>query len=248
MLPRHLAPQGCVGIVTFQMRSNASMKYAALFVILLYSQYSYGQGGQKEEPPSPRVNSTLAAQLDTILKADQEKRLLIETVEKKYGFNSKEMDALWQQIQFQDSLNLSQVERIINQYGWLGPEEVGENGSTAIFLVIQHADLSVQEKYLPLMRKAVSEKKALPKRLALLEDRVAIRQGRKQRYGSQLAQNPETGIYYVSSLEDPDNVDKRRASVGLDSMAQNLKRFNMTWDVEQYKKDLPAIMKFEGIE
>ena len=50
--------------------------------------------------------------------------------------------------------------------------------------------------------------------LALLEDRVALRQGKKQIYGSQIGMDPETGEYFVSPLEDPDNVVERRIKMG----------------------------------
>jgi hypothetical protein len=46
----------------------------------------------------------------------------------------------------------------------------------------------------------------------------------------------------VRPLEDPDNVDKRRAEVGLEPMVDYVSRWEIKWDVEQYKKDL---MKLE---
>jgi hypothetical protein len=136
-----------------------------------------------------------------------------------------------------DSVNLLKIKKIIDKYGWLGPETIGENGNATLFLVIQHADQKTQEKYLPIMRQAVKDKKALGSELALLEDRVALGQGKKQIYGSQIGGDP--GNYYVLPLEDPDNVDKRRAEVGLPPLYEYLKHYNIKWDVEQYKKDFP---------
>jgi hypothetical protein len=42
-------------------------------------------------------------------------------------------------------------------------------------------------------------------------------------------------------LEDPDNVDKRRAAVGLEPLADYVKSWDIEWNVEAYKKQLPAI-------
>jgi hypothetical protein len=42
-------------------------------------------------------------------------------------------------------------------------------------------------------------------------------------------------------LRDPENVDKRRLEMGLNSMQENLNRWNLTWDVEAYIKNLSAI-------
>jgi hypothetical protein len=128
----------------------------------------------------------------------------------------------------------------LDEYGWVGPDVVGGEGSQAIFLVIQHADIGIQQKYLPKMREAVKNKKASPGALALLEDRVALRTGKKQIYGSQIGRFPD-GKYYVSPLEDPDNVDKRRAEVGLSPLADYVRNWQISWDVAAYKKDLPKI-------
>ena len=148
------------------------------------------------------------------------------------------MNEHWQLINKKDSLNLIEVKAILDKYGWVGPDVVGGQGSVTLFLVIQHADQATQEKYLPMMREAVKNGKAQSGSLALLEDRVALRQGKRQIYGSQIGRDPETQVYYVSPLEDPENVDKRRADVGLPPLAEYVKNWQMKWDPEQYKKDL----------
>ena len=40
---------------------------------------------------------------------------------------------------------------------------------------------------------------------------------------------------------DSDNVDVRRASVGLPPLADYVSNWQIKWDPAQYKKDLPAI-------
>jgi hypothetical protein len=118
-----------------------------------------------------------------------------------------------------DSVNLRKVDSLINKYGWLGPDQVGSDGDATIFAVIQHSNLKTQERYLPLMREAVREGKAKANHLALLEDRVALGEGRKQIYGSQLS----FPGYAVLPVENPDSVDIRRASVGLEPLGVYLK-------------------------
>jgi hypothetical protein len=80
-----------------------------------------------------------------------------------------------------------------------------------------------------------------------MEDRVLLGKGKKQKYGSQISMDTETQSYYVSPLEDPDNVDKRRASVGLEPMAEYLKSWQIIWNIEQYKKDLPKYIELEKL-
>jgi len=183
------------------------------------------------------LNKPLVAILDAVYQDDQSYRMRIDKVREEHGKDSPEMKALWKTIAEKDSINLIKVTRILDEHGWLGPDEIGRQGNSTLFLVIQHADLPTQEKYLPMMREAVKNKKAMPSALALLEDRVALRQGKKQIYGSQIMLD-EKGSY-VQPLEDPDNVDKRRAEVGLGPLADYVKNWGMTWDVEEYKKKLP---------
>jgi hypothetical protein len=85
-----------------------------------------------------------------------------------------------------DSLNLIKVEKILNEHGWLGANVIGKQGNKTLFLVIQHSDLETQLRYLPIMREAVKNGNAKGKDFALLEDRIAIKQGKRQIYGSQI--------------------------------------------------------------
>jgi hypothetical protein len=75
----------------------------------------------------------------------------------------------------------------------------------------------------------------------LLEDRVALGEGRPQTYGSQL-RTDGNGPLYVPAIADPDHVDERRAAVGLPPMADYVKHWNLTWDLEAYKKELPQLL------
>jgi hypothetical protein len=181
-------------------------------------------------------------QLFRIDELDQRYRNQMESVQATYGGNSKEMDQLYKTMKSTDSLNLIEVESILSKYGWLGIDEIGSQGNTTLFMVIQHSDQKHQEKYLPVMKLAVKNGKASSRHLALLEDRVLLQQGKRQIYGSQLSWNMKTNQYYLAPLEDPDNVDKRRKEAGLEMLSDYIKDCcDLTWDLEQYKKDLPTI-------
>lgn len=187
------------------------------------------------------LDKPLVALLDSIRAEDQRPRHEIEKVASQFGRDSKEMQAHWQRIRTSDSTNLIAVTRILDERGWLGADVVGANGSSTLFLVIQHADLATQEKYLPLMREAVSKGNARGSDLALLEDRVLLRNGKRQLYGSQIGRDPDTGEFYLSPLDDPDNVDRRRAAVGLGPLAEYLMNWNLKWDPAQYELQLPIL-------
>lgn len=180
--------------------------------------------------------------LDSIHNEDQFYRRQIDSIKTNFGWQSDEMKAHWKIINEKDSLNLILVKNILDEKGWLGPDVVGYSGSSTLFLVIQHSNIETQLKYLPMMREAAKVNKAQPSSLALLEDRVALAIGKPQIYGSQLA-SLEDGTYYFSAMIDPDNVDKRRAEVGLGTIAEYASYFDLEWDLEEYKKNLPEYMK-----
>lgn len=176
------------------------------------------------------VYKLIRAQLDTIYTDDQSDRLKMNDFNKKYGMQSPEMKTLWQQIELKDSINLVKVKKIIDTYGWPGPEEVGKKGSTTIFLVIQHADSLTQVTNLPLMREAVKQKKAAPEHLALLEDRVLIKQGKPQIYGSQVKTNA-AGKNEFYPILDEKNVNARRASAGLEPLEKYARYFDIIYEI-----------------
>jgi uncharacterized protein YfbU (UPF0304 family) len=180
------------------------------------------------------VDKPLQAELLQIYELDQKYRKMRDSVQKSYGMNSGQMQELMQTMQEQDSRNLVKVKAILDQQGWVGPRKVGRQASHVLFLVIQHSDQTTQEKYLPMMREAVRKGDEEASSLALLEDRVALGQGKKQLYGSQIGINKETGKYYVLPLEDPSNVDKRRASVGLPPLAEYVQHYGITWNLDEY--------------
>ena len=170
----------------------------------------------------------LTKRLTIILQDDQKYRVMVDSVSKRFGWESVEFRNLNKRIHQVDSVNVGSVTEIIDRYGWLGPEEVGE-GANALFLVIQHANLATQEMYLPEMREAVKRGKALPQNLALLEDRVLLKQGKKQMYGSQVTTDPVTKKLIFSPIEDEPNVNRRRATVGLEPLEDYAKTFEMEY-------------------
>jgi uncharacterized protein DUF6624 len=192
---------------------------------------------QKEaDKREANFDKPLQKELIGIFFADQSGRLQLINAQKTHGHNSKAVDSLWRIINVKDSINLIKVVKILDEKGWVGKDKIGQQANQTLFLVIQHSNLETQQKYLPMMRLAVKKGNADDASLALLEDRVALGEGRKQIYGSQIGTDPETNKQFVLPLEDPDNVDKRRAAVGLGPLSEYVKTWDIVWDVEAYKK------------
>ena len=183
------------------------------------------------------LNSSLVKLLDSIYSTHQSYRFQAVIVKNTFGHESDEIKEAWSVIQQKDSVNLFLVKHIIDTYGWLGKNVVGVNGNFTLALIILHADLATQEKYLPIMREAQKKSNVDVSDLALLEDLVALREGKKQIYGSNLI-SFDGKKYYISPIEDPVNVNKRRAKIGLNTMNQYLVNWKMKWDINEYKKEL----------
>jgi peroxiredoxin len=166
----------------------------------------------------------LRRELEAMYETDQAQRQRIAAVEREHGANSPQMAELWRKQTASDHHNIGRLEEIIAEIGWPKRSAVGERAANAAFLILQHSDLSYQKKYLPLARSAVAGKEMRASSLALLEDRILLREGKQQIYGSQVRRN-EAGEWEAMSLEDPEHVDERRAAVGLPPLAEYLAGF-----------------------
>ncbi|MBK5284318.1 MAG: hypothetical protein JJE25_02860 [Bacteroidia bacterium] len=177
------------------------------------------------------LNKPLAQELDSILVEDQKYRMMSDSVAEKYGHESKEMQELWKTINEKDSINLIKVKEVLDKYGWLGADVAGQEGSEALFLVIQHSDLKTQEKYLPMIKEAVKNGKARGADLALLVDRIEMRNERPQIYGSQVVMQDGKNVIY--KIIDEVNVNKRRAEVGLQPLEDYARYFNIDYKLPE---------------
>lgn len=173
----------------------------------------------------------LTEELESIFETDQSLRIIVDSVEHKYGFESKETQEIWQKIHENDSINLIKIDSIISKYGWLGVDKIGEKGNAALFLVIQHSDLKTQEKYLPIMKDAVKKGNANGSELALLIDRIEMFNGRPQVYGSQIQYID--GKYTIYKIIDEKNVNKRRYEVGLQPLEEYVKIWNIDYTLPE---------------
>jgi len=181
------------------------------------------------------LNVALKQSLDSIYINDQKYRSIMEDTAKIYGQNSTQMYHLRILTATNDRINQQKICSILDKYGWLGKDVVGDTGNSALYLVIQHADSTTQIKYLPMMETAVKKGNAKPSNLAYLEDRIAMKRGKKQIYGSQFIYNDKTNHYELWPIEDMPNVNKRRTEVGLGKLEDYVKEFGPGYTLIEYK-------------
>ena len=175
------------------------------------------------------INMVLREELFEMIKDDQKYRSEIHEYSKKGIFESPEINDLWKNQTVLDSGNLKRSEEIIAKYGYPNKSLVGKKAAKSIFLIIQHADLEYQEKYIPLFKEAVKKGDLKMKSLALMIDRIEMSNGRPQIYGTQIKKDKETEEFKFYSILNERKVGKRRELVGLPTIESYAQRFNFEY-------------------
>lgn len=136
-----------------------------------------------------------------------------------------------------------QVEKMFKDYGFLGFDKVGKDGSNNFWLIVQHCDKfpEFQTKILKAMEKEVKKKNANPNNHAYLYDRVAKNAGQKQKFGTQLDYEVETTgrAFPKFGLIDSVNVDKIRKEYDLGQLKDYLNQMttlHYEMNKEHYQK------------
>jgi len=116
--------------------------------------------------------------------------------------------------------NAALLEQVFDAIGWPDRGRLEDDGAAAAFIILQHAISrpDVQRRGLALMLDAIPRGDANMMDAAYLSDRIAVFEGRPQLYGTQF--DWFDGALSPSPLADPDDVEHRRASVGLPPLAE----------------------------
>lgn len=131
-----------------------------------------------------------------------------------------------------DEASTAYLLELLPEVGYPDETRFGEQAAGDAFLLAQHsADLRLQRTALAVIQDQVRPGRRDGQEFALLHDRLQLRLGYRQRYGSQLAQL-EDGSLVVCTLEDPAAVDDLRAGLGMTSLGDYLALFG---DVEQIR-------------
>lgn len=201
-----------------------------LFVLTLTLLSCGGEKEAVEDTARPLLAVTIRAELLSMMYEEQAAREVLDSVVAEKGWNSPEGKAASREEDRIDSANQVRLQEIVAEYGWPGKSLVGEEAALGAFLILQHADLSLQQEYLPMFEAAAEKGEVEPTHLAMLQDRILMRQGRKQHYGTQLWNDPSTGELGLYPIRDSVNVDARRDSVGLGPIGDYLRSFGIDPD------------------
>lgn len=120
-----------------------------------------------------------------------------------------------------DRANTDRLKDIVSEIGWDGVLAAGRRTAIDAWHIVQHAshDREFQRDALAAFEPHAGDP-ALNSHYAGLYDRLALADERPQRYGRELT--CVDGARRALDLEDPDQVDLRRASIGLEPLAEEI--------------------------
>lgn len=126
---------------------------------------------------------------------------------------------------FRDSVHTGvkiKIEKLFNKYGFLGYDKVGKEGSNNFWLLVQHSDNypTFQKKVLKAMNREIQKGNANPSDFAYLYDRVQVKAGKKQKFGTQLSYDSTGNPFPTIGLIDSVNVDTFRKAYGLEPLKE----------------------------
>lgn len=122
--------------------------------------------------------------------------------------------------------NADWLKRVLARIGWFDISRYGAEASQAAWLIVQHADhdRAWQAQVLADLAPRVARGDMQRTYYAYLVDRVAVGAGQPQTYGTQ-GRCQGRGNLELLPVVDRDNLDRRRAEMGLDSIADYTVRF-----------------------
>lgn len=128
--------------------------------------------------------------------------------------------AIWQQIIPIDEANQKALLDMLPPEGWFTISRYGKEASRAAFLIVQHGNVDLWRRFVPVLEPLAAKGEVEPSQYALMYDRLETTEGRKQRYGSQMG--CKAGKWVPAPIEDPEGLDARRARFGMEPYASYL--------------------------
>ena len=119
-----------------------------------------------------------------------------------------------------DSANTSWLKAYVARWGWPAAAQVGRDAVQAAFLIVQHAvhDTAFMRSMLPFIEDAHRRGDLDGGAVAMLRDRIEVKAGHPQIYGTQLSL--KDGRWVFDSIADSAGVDARRSGMGLPPLAE----------------------------
>ena len=197
--------------------------------------------------PAP-THPELAAQILELAERDQVARgAMIEAFAEATPAEDGSLDVAPSQlglvlaVQAIDAESTAFLRGLVADTGWPTYDQVGAKAADSAWLLVQHADAApeLQAEVLALMEPLVEAGQASGLNLAYLSDRVRCAAKQPQSFGTQFGSDA-SGVHRPFPLEDPAGIDERRASVGLEPLAEYARQISEVYGAEASPEPLEA--------
>jgi hypothetical protein len=120
-----------------------------------------------------------------------------------------------------DRQNVADLQKLLELYHWFPVSEFGAGADSDAWMLVQHADVDLQRQAVTIAEPLAARHETNSNQYAWFFDRVAPN---LQRYGT-LGKCAGPGDWEPFPVEDPENLDARRAEIGLEPIADYKRRF-----------------------
>lgn len=192
---------------------------------------------------SEKLNHQLIARINVLADNDQNSRANYSALQKLYDPLSKEIAEAGEELRLLDSANFAVIDSIVRIHGWPGVDVLGLEASFNLFLIVQHAEVGDQERYLPHITKSINDGKTLPGIRPFIVDRIELHKNGFQLFGTQTCKDFESEEWYICPLFEPEKIEERRVIEGMMSFKEELLQNGIIWNLEEYKLKLPEYIK-----
>jgi len=169
--------------------------------------------------------------------ADQEVRQRIDTLmqSKQYPARKSELRRCHEKKRSLARVHERALRAILERYGWPTRSIFGATAGVHAFILSVHArDLDLQKKCRELLRRAQRSDEADSFHYAYLWDRIALRQNRRQRFGTHFVRLGEDQ-WGLLPAQNPNSIDRRRYELGLMALREEIccqEAFEVCWTDE----------------
>lgn len=164
-------------------------------------------------------NEEIDSLLKVLLKRDQEVRIELAASRAVVDNNSEKIMSLGNKMEKMDDVNFILLSRIFDRIGWPSNRIFSDSAVNAAFYITLHNTHNDLSCLSIIIEKAFTLEEIDISHYAVLVDRILMRKGLSQKYGTHCRQNRDGSKTHIS-LEDSVAVAKNRESIGLKTLNQ----------------------------
>lgn len=182
-------------------------------------------------------NDSLAISQQLISIRDKDQQIRARLIKEIATSDSEKIKQIALEMKASDKENQLTIAALLDRCGW--PKGLNTVENNTIFLVIDHADTAYMRKYFPLLKTQADLGVVAKSDLATLQDRMQMRSGKKQSFGTQTFKVGSTVTIWP--IAEPADLESRRRLMGLIPMDEYLLLLKKTYQSEIiWDKDMPV--------